>query len=94
MHVGFKGRECFKRDPFRCIVDFKSACIFASRLRWWRNFKNAHFTWRDYTAQPQTRGPYIDLKPLNEDGNCQVFMYGMHAQKVASEAPGTHFRTC
>ena len=43
-------------------------------------------------------GPYIvlfHLKLVNEDGNLQVCMYCMHAQKGASaEAPRTHFRAC
>ena len=49
------------------------------------------------TAQSTSQGPIrrtFDLKPLNEDGNLQVCMYFMHAQKGASEAPITHFRAC
>ena len=80
----------FKRGPFRCIVDFKSACFYCFALTLMTQLQKC---WCDYTAQPQTRDPYIDLKPLNEDGNCQVCMYGMHAQKVASEAPRTHVKS-
>ena len=46
---------------------------------------------------PGARAPYIvlfDLKLLNEDSNLQLCMYCMHAQKGASEAPRTHYRSC
>ena len=35
---------------------------------------------------------HFDLKPLNNDGNLQVCMYCIHAQKGASETPRKHFR--
>ena len=41
------------------------------------------------------RAPYVilfDLKLLIQDGNLQVCMYCVHAQKRASGAPRTHFR--
>ena len=40
------------------------------------------------------RAPYVvlfHLKSLNEDGNLQVCMYRMHAQKGASEPPRAPF---
>ena len=37
---------------------------------------------------------FLSSQPLNEDGNLQVCMYCMHAQKGASEAPRTHFKAC
>ena len=37
------------------------------------------------------RAPYVDLKPLIEDGNLQVYMYCVHARKRTSGAPRTHF---
>ena len=58
------------------FVNFKSACFFASRLRCWRMHPLSYVT----TAQPLTMVPYVvlfDLKPLNEDGNWQVYMYCM-----------------
>ena len=35
---------------------------------------------------------HFDLKPLNNDGNLQVCMYCIHAQKGASDAPRKLFR--
>ena len=35
---------------------------------------------------------HFDLKPLNNDGNLQVCMHCIHAQKGASDAPRKHFR--
>ena len=49
------------------------------------NFKIMHTLVSSYApAQPLARAPYVvlfDLKPLNKDGNVQVGMYCMHAQK-------------
>ena len=56
------------------------------------NFRLMHnyLTW--LLRSPLARALYIvlfDLKPLNEDGNLQVYMYCVHARKIASGAPRT-----
>ena len=52
-----------------------------------------YLTWLLHS--PPARAPYVvlfNLKLLIQDGNLQVCMYCMHAQKRASGAPRTHFR--
>ena len=56
------------------------------------NFRLMHnyLTW--LLRSPLARAPYIvlfDLKSPNEDGNLQVYMYCVHARKIASGAPRT-----
>ena len=54
-----------------------------------------YLTWLLHS--PLARSPHIvlfDLKPLIKDGNLQLYMYCVHAQKRASGVPRTHFRAC
>ena len=70
----------------------KSACIFC--FVFFTADAN-YLTWLLHS--PLARSPHIvllDLKPLIEDGNLQLYMYCVHAQKRASGAPRTHFSAC
>ena len=63
----------------------KSACIFC--FVFFTADAN-YLTWLLHS--PLARSPHIvlfDLKPLIEDGNLQLYMYCVHAQKRASEPP-------
>ena len=70
----------------------KSACVFCFAFC---TADTNYLTWLLHS--PLARSPYIvlfDLKPLIKDGNLQLYMYCVHAQKKASGAPRTYFRAC
>ena len=83
------------RGSFRCIFDWGQPALCFVFYAADENFRLMHnyLTWLLHS--PPARAPYVvlfNLKLLIQDGNLQVCMYCMHAQKRASGAPRTHFR--
>ena len=72
----------------------KSAFSFALRFKLLTQIMHSYLTL--LLRSPLARAPYVNLKPLIEGGNLQVYiyMYCVHARKRALGAPRTHFRAC